>query len=59
MRLISSNGRTLEVREVGPVIYRLHAGTVPIKLHGKFVMDDDAARELLRGLLELGLYEGG
>jgi len=43
-----------EVRDVGPAVYRLLAGDVPIKLHGRFVLDDDAARDLLRELREAG-----
>ena len=54
VKLLTSNGRELEVRDVGPVVYRLVAGDVPIKLHGRFVLDDDAARDLLRELREAG-----
>jgi hypothetical protein len=54
MKLLTCNGRELEVRDVGPVVYRLVAGEVPIKLHGRFAMDDDAARDLLRELIEAG-----
>lgn len=59
MKLIYSTGRELTVRDVGPVIFRLTAGAVPIKLNGYRIVEDDAARETLRGLLDLGLYAGG
>ena len=38
LKLLSCNGRILEVREVGPVVYRLEAAAHPIKLHGDFVL---------------------
>ncbi len=59
MKLIHSTGRVLEVRDVGPVIFRLTAGAVPIKVNGYHIVNDDAARETLRGLLETELYLGG
>ncbi len=59
MKLIYSTGRVLEVRDVGPVIFRLTAGAVPIKVNGYRIVEDDAARETLRGLLDTGLYLGG
>lgn len=48
--LITSNGRELEVRELGPIVYRLQARRVPIKCHGAHILDDSAARELCRAL---------
>ena len=59
MKLVSSNGKILEVRDAGPVIFRLTAGVVPIKFNGKHLMEDDAARDLLRDLLALEEHEGG
>lgn len=59
MKLIHSNGALLEVRDVSPVIFRLRAGRVPIKLNGHRIVEDDEARGLLKELLALGLYEGG
>ncbi len=59
MKLIHSTGRELTVRDVGPVIFRLTAGAVPIKVNGYRIVEDDAARETLRGLLDTGLYLGG
>jgi hypothetical protein len=48
MKLVISNGKELEVREVGP------AGAVPIKLHGRFVLEDAEARDLLSELRKAG-----
>ena len=59
MQLIICDGKTLEVRTVGPVIFRLTATIVPIKKHGKFLMDEPQARALLRELLDMEIYEGG
>jgi hypothetical protein len=52
MKLLRCDGRCLEVRDVGPVIYELEAGVLPIKLHGTFVVDDDVARDWLRQLID-------
>lgn len=61
MKYVSSNGRVLEVRDVGPVIFRLttRPGGPPIKHNGDRVVEDDEARRLLRGLLDVGMYDGG
>jgi hypothetical protein len=42
----------LEVREVGPVIFRLEASLGPIKLNGCFIVDDNVARDWVRRLAE-------
>lgn len=55
---IKCDGKVLECREVGPVIFRLKANSIPIKLTTRLV-DDVEARRILRELLDLGLYEGG
>ncbi len=59
MKLIYSNGALLEVRDLGPVVFRLRAGRVPLKYNGYRILEDEAARDLLRELLATGLYEGG
>jgi len=59
MKLVYGNGKLLEVRDVGPVIFRLTADRVPIKVNGHRLVEDDDARELLRELLATGSYEGG
>jgi hypothetical protein len=59
MKLLRCNGRELEVRDVGPVVCRLAAGAAPIKLHGWHLLDNDAARALLRDLVEAGACPSG
>lgn len=59
MKLIHSTGKILEVRDVGPVIFRLTSGTVPIKRNGYAILNDEDARDVLRELLEYSLYFGG
>ena len=60
MKLVKCDGKLLEVRDCGPVIYRLKAvpGGLPIKVNGYHIMEEGAARDLLRDLLALGEYEG-
>lgn len=58
-KLIHCDGRTLEVRDIGPVLFRLRARDVPIKRNGYEILEDDEARRVLRDLLDGGLYEGG
>jgi hypothetical protein len=59
MKLLSGNGKVFEVRDCGPVIFRLTAGAVPIKFNDRIVVEDDVAREKVRELLATGLYAGG
>lgn len=58
MKLLSCNGRTMEVRDVSDVLVRLTAlpGGPPIKAVGDRIVGDDAAREELRALRATGLY---
>lgn len=44
------------MRDVGPVVYRLIAGAVPIKAHGWRIVEDGEARAELRKLLDTGWY---
>jgi hypothetical protein len=48
--MLRGTGRELEVYDVAGPIFRLTATVVPIKCHGAFVLEDDAARELVREL---------
>jgi hypothetical protein len=59
MKLLIGNGSMLEVRDVGPVRMRLsrRPGGPPIKFHGRELMEEDTARELLRGILATGEYD--
>lgn len=59
MKLAYGNGKVFEVRDVGPVLYRLKTkpNGPPIKFNGYQIVDDDAARDLLRDLIATRLYE--
>jgi hypothetical protein len=54
VKLLHSNGRTLEVRDVGPPLYRLRAGAAPLKHNGWSVVEDSEARAILRAYLAEG-----
>lgn len=57
MKIIHCDGKTLEIRDAGPVIMRLLAPSgQPIKLNGWRLLEDDEAREVLRGLLDMEVY---
>ena len=45
MKLIYSTGAVLEVRDLGPVVFRLRAGRVPIKVNGHRVLDGERTWE--------------
>jgi hypothetical protein len=49
-KLVKCDGKLLEVRDVGDVICTLAANGAPIKLHGTVILEDDAARDLVREL---------
>jgi hypothetical protein len=58
MKLVRSNGRALEVRDVGEVLYSLSAEAgIPLPILDN-IMDENAARDLLRQLRATG-YKGG
>lgn len=60
MKILSCDGRLLEVRDAGPVVFRLKARDVPIKPAGGMrLVEDSEARALLRSLIDSKLYEGG
>jgi hypothetical protein len=59
VKLIYCNGTILEVRDAGPVVFRLRAGKIPIKVNGYQLLEEGPARDLLRDLLATGWYEGG
>lgn len=49
-KILWSNGRVLEVRPIGGVVYRFEAQRIPIRLNGHLILEDDDARELCRQL---------
>jgi hypothetical protein len=57
MKLVVCDGRIYRVRDVGPVLVELSANGAPIKAHGWRLLEDNEAREELRRLLSLNLYE--
>lgn len=59
MKLVSSNGKELTVRDLGPERMKLvpSPGAPPIKVNGDFIMDDEAAREKVRAIVATGFYE--
>ena len=59
MKLLRGDGRTLEVREVGQVVYRLTAGAYPIKFHGWRIVDEAEAREVLLDAKAAGAVSDG
>jgi hypothetical protein len=44
MKLVHCDGRRLEVRDVGAIVYELQAQRGPIKLNGSYILDDSEAR---------------
>lgn len=58
MKLLRGNGKFVEVYDVpGPAILRLNAVGAPLMLHGWKLLEEDAARELLREIMAPGNYE--
>jgi hypothetical protein len=55
VKLIKGNGRTLEVYDLGPVVYRIEAqGHVPVPFYGSEILSDDEARAKLQELRAQG-----
>ena len=59
MKLLVGNGRTLEVRDLSPILIqiRARANGPPIKVNGCRLMEDEEAREILRELIGSGWYD--
>lgn len=59
MKLISSNGKELTVRELGDLVarYKVKPGGPPIKLNGRFVKSDAEAEELVQSVIAGDHYE--
>lgn len=57
MKLIVSNGKTLEVRDVGEPIMTVVADKIPVKYNGTQILHEDKARAIVRELIDCGLYE--
>lgn len=59
MKLLFGNGKTLEVRDIGPslITVRARPDGPPIKLNGYHMMTDEEAREKLKELMGSGHYD--
>lgn len=55
MKLLFGNGKTVEVREVGAVIYKIDASPGQyLGLHGHHILGDNEAKELLETIKPRG-----
>lgn len=52
MKHVRSNGLMAEVRDIGPVLYRINGPGTPVAVNK--VMSDDEARQFLQGLKDKG-----
>lgn len=57
MKLLRSNGRHLEIYDLGPLLMRISTINLPIKENGWKVIDDDQARAKVRALIDSDLYD--
>lgn len=57
MKLLRSNGRVLEVYDIGPILMRISTINLPLKENGLHILDDDQAREKVRELIDSNLYD--
>lgn len=58
VKLLRSDGRSFEVRDIGPILFHLrHGPDAPLPIIASEIVDDDAARETCRRLVAMGLYE--
>jgi len=48
VKLVTGDGRTLNVRDVGPILVEYRADGVPIKFHRTAVLSDEEARHVLK-----------
>jgi len=56
MKLIFSNGRKLEIRDVGPIIVSFHMQNIPLKYNGFHLVEDEKAQAEMRSLINSKLY---
>lgn len=57
MKLFCSNGKILEIYEVGSLLMRISSIDLPIKENGYHLLDDDRARVKVSGLIDSDLYD--
>lgn len=53
MKHVRSNGLKTEVRDIGPVLYRINGPGTPVAVNK--VMSDDEARQFLQELKDKGM----
>lgn len=56
MKLVYSNGKKLEVYDLGSPVIAFRAHEVPLKYNGYRIVQDDAARDIVREVLKSGHY---
>lgn len=54
MKLLHCDGKECRVWDLGPLLMRLRAGPLPMRLNGYFIETDDEARARIRALLDAG-----
>jgi len=57
MKLVYSNGKKLEIYDLGEPLMKFRAGAVPIKYNGYRIVKDEVAKDIARDLLSLGVYK--
>jgi hypothetical protein len=57
MKLLRSNGRILEIYDIGPVLMRISAINLPLKENGLHIVSDDQVREKVSDLIDSDLYD--
>ena len=57
MKLIKSNGRILEIYDIGPLRMRITKINLPIKENGWQMVEDDIARARIREIIDSDLYD--
>lgn len=57
MKLIRSNGKVLEVYDIGPLLMTVTKINVPMKENGWQMIEDDVARHKMRDIIDSNLYD--
>lgn len=57
MKLLRSNGRVLEIHDIGPILMRISTINLPLKENGLHILDDDQVREKVQAIIDSDLYD--
>lgn len=57
MILFRSNGKSLRVYELGPLLMRVSARELPVKENGWHILENDDALARVRAMIDSGLYD--